>query len=186
MNSRDEGEFERQPGVELVDHARAVARRDHGQAGHRDLVAGMLCARTASSRLFELFDDRQQIAPNPCRARGPSDHRLPILRHEAPHQESAAADRHIASASRRRACRASRRASGARSRATRRCRPPAVARDLRALGDRPRASAANRASAPAGNSMSTSIGLAPVKLGVEAARSPRPPARWSGAWSARR
>ena len=33
-----------EPAVELLDHAGAVARGDHGEAGDRDLVAGMLGA----------------------------------------------------------------------------------------------------------------------------------------------
>ena len=57
----DEQQFDRQRGVQLADHVGAVARGDRRQAGHRDLVAGMLLAHLVQRRV-ELLDHGQNVA----------------------------------------------------------------------------------------------------------------------------
>ena len=163
MKNGDQHEFDGQPVVELLDHVGAVARRDRRQAGDGDLIARMLLADSVQ-RAVELVDHRQDRAGIEIRHPARHHHRILIGGDEAPDQVLRNHARHIPSGWRRRYCRPFQRASGAASPATRRCRrrpgpPPSNERRRWSAG-----SPANTATAPLGNSISTSIGLAPVSL----------------------
>ena len=124
---RDEDDLHGQPAAQLVDHDRAVARGDHGQAGDRDRVAGIFRAQGVKL-LVEGIDDRQKLAGVGVGNAAIDDDGVLLGGDEPPREIGRQQVDILLEGGDVRTCPPFPPATGAASPATRRCRRPPVAR----------------------------------------------------------